>query len=174
MFSTLQMFGAGLALVSVLLALLGSEWMRFAWGDRRPASWRFTWRAFWVSELGAVSVLYYIRGGMGLLINGSATPPTAIQANQCHMQKAAISFADTDTQALFTHNWGLDVSSPTYFDPEILGIAIQGPAQPAQTYLPAFTFDFSNTNVLKVNKLSFLGTGGTYLIGIRRPMSVGQ
>ncbi len=115
----------------------------------------------------AVSVLYYIRGA-GVLINGSATPPTATQASQVVLQKAAVSFADTDTQALFTHNWGLDVSSPTYFDPEVLGIAILGPAQPAQSYLPAFTFDFSNTNVLKINKLSFLGTGGTYLLSIRK------
>jgi hypothetical protein len=59
-------------------------------------------------------------------------------------------------------------ATPTYFDPEILGIAVVGPAQAAQTYLPAFTFDFSNTNVLKINKLNFLGTGGSYLISVRK------
>jgi hypothetical protein len=115
----------------------------------------------------AVSVLYYIRGG-GVQINGSATPPTAIQASQVLLQRAVVSMADSDSQALFTHNMGLDVSSPTYFDPEILGIAVVGPAQAAQTYLPAFTFDFSNTNVLKINKLNFLGTGGSYLISVRK------
>jgi hypothetical protein len=116
----------------------------------------------------AVSVLYYIRGN-GVLINGSSTPPTAIQAQGVYTQKAAVTFADTDTQALFTHNMGLDASAPTYFDPEILGVAVIGTAQPAQTWLPAFTFDFSSTNVLKINKLNALGTGGTYLFGLRRP-----
>lgn len=115
----------------------------------------------------AVSVLYYVRGG-GVTILGSATPPTAIQANQVNLQKAVVSFADSDTQALFTHNWGLDASAPGYFDPEVLGVQVLGPAQAAQSYLPAFTFDLSNTNVVKINKLNFLGTGGTYLFGLRR------
>ena len=117
----------------------------------------------------AVSVLYFVRGGGGVLINGSATAPTAAQAQQVYAQKALISMADSDTQALFTHNWGLDVSSPTYLDPEILSVVGYGPAQAAQTYLPAFTFDLSNTNVVKMNKLNFLGTGGTYLVCLRRP-----
>lgn len=121
----------------------------------------------------SVSVLYYVRGA-GVLINGSATPPTAAQASQIPTQKALVSMADSDTQALFTHNWGLDVSSPTYLDPEILSVVGYGPAQVAQTYLPAFTFDFSNTNVLKMNKLSFLGTGGTYLIALRKPLGPWQ
>jgi hypothetical protein len=51
----------------------------------------------------AVSVLYYIRGG-GVQINGSATPPTAIQASQVLLQRAVVSMADSDTQALFTHS----------------------------------------------------------------------
>jgi len=115
----------------------------------------------------AVTVSYFIRGG-GVLINGSVTPPTKTQAQAVYVQKAQINFADSDTQALFTHNWGLDASAPTYFDPEILGPAVVGPAQTGQTWLPAFTFDFSNTNVLIVNKLNATGTGGTYIFGIRR------
>ncbi len=121
----------------------------------------------------SVSVSYYIRGGQ-TAINGSATAPTAAQAFQVQMQKAVISFADSDVQALFTHNWGLDASSPTYFDPEAWIVQFGAPAQAAATYFPCFTFDFANTNVVKINKLNFLGTGGTYLATLRRPHSLGQ
>lgn len=121
----------------------------------------------------SVSVNYYVRGGQ-TAINGSATPPTAAQAFQVQMQKAVINFADSDVQALFTHNWGLDISSPTYFDPEAWIEGYGSPAQVAATYMPLFTFDFANTNVVKINKLNFLGTGGTYLATLRRPHSLGQ
>jgi hypothetical protein len=83
-------------------------------------------------------------------------------------------FADSDTQALFTHNWGLDASAPTYFEPEILGPWNQGPAQAAGTWLPNFSFDLTNTNVVKINKLNFLGSGGTFMFTLRRPQTVGQ
>jgi hypothetical protein len=116
----------------------------------------------------AVSVSYYLRNGSGITILGSSTPPTAIQASGCQTQLALISFADSDTQALFTHNMGLDASAPSYLEPPVEGYGVYGPAQAAQTYMPAFTFDFSNTNVLKINKLNFLGTGGTYFFRIRR------
>jgi hypothetical protein len=122
----------------------------------------------------SVSVSYYVRGGGGVTILGSSTPPTAQQAAQVQMQKAVINFADADVQALFTHNMGLDASAPGYFDPEAWIEGYGSPAQPAATYMPNFTFDFSNTNVLKINKLNFLGTGGTYLATVRRPWSGSQ
>lgn len=123
--------------------------------------------------IGAVSVNYFIRGGP-VLINGSATPPTAVQASQVQKQTAQIIMLDADVQALFTHNWGLDASAPTYFEPEILGIVNQGPAQPAGTWLPNFSADWTNTNAVKLNKLNFLGSGGTFMVTLRRPHSVGQ
>ncbi len=174
-----MLIGAALlAVLAVVLPALVSrrfDLLRFAWGDfrSRPLAWREMWAGL-ADERGAVAVTYFLRNGNGLLINGAATPPTAIQASGVYVQKALISFADTDTQALFTHNWGLDVSAPTYFDPEILGIVQVGPAQAGQTWMPCFTFDLTNTNVVKINKLNFLGTGGTYLFGLRRPHSVGQ
>jgi hypothetical protein len=121
----------------------------------------------------AVSVNYFIRGG-NVLINGSSTPPTAIQASQVQKQVAQVVMADSDTQALFTHNWGLDASAPTYFEPEIFASGNQGPAQAGGTWLPNFSFDLTNTNAIKINKLNFLGTGGTFMFTVRRPQSVGQ
>jgi hypothetical protein len=121
-----------------------------------------------------MTVNYYLRNGAGVTIIGSATPPTAIQASACQTQVALVNFADADVQALFTHNMGLDASAPTYFEPQVEGYGVFGAAEAAATWLPAFSFDFSNTNVLKINKLNFLGTGGTYFFRIRRGQSVGQ
>ena len=123
------------------------------------------------SESGVVAVSYYIEGG-GITINGSTTPPTAIQAQQVPMQKALISVADTDTQALFTHNWGLGTSAPTYFNPEIFYYALLQTA--GGTFLTGFTFDVTNTNVVKINKLSYVGSGGSFVVTLRRPFSIGQ
>jgi len=122
------------------------------------------------TEAGVVAVTYYVRGG-GLNIV-STTPPTAIQANQVFKQTALISMADADTQALFTHNWGLDASAPQFFEPEILEYALL--TTTGGTYQSGLTFDVTNTNVVKVNKLNFLGTGGSFIVSVRRPHSLGQ
>jgi len=110
----------------------------------------------------AVTVSYYARGG-GVLINGSATPPTAAQANFVPTIKALVVFGVTaDVQALITHNWGLDASAPTYYDPEITYFQISD-----GTYSPSLTFDLSNTNVTKVNK-SGSNQGITVLVCLRK------
>ena len=162
---------SGAVLVGLLLALVAFMFSRYRIQGaivRGP----FTWRSFWGEELGAVSVLYFIRGGP-VIINGSATPPTAIQASQVQKQTAQVIFtADSDVQALFTHNWGLDASAPTYFEPEIL--YWEQLTNAGGTYVAGLTFDVTNTNVVKVNKLNFLGTGGTFIVTLRRPQSIGQ
>ena len=121
----------------------------------------------------AVTVAYYARSGIpggGVLINGSTTAPTAIQASNLPMMRALVTFAvDTDVQALVTHNWGLDASAVTYFDPEIF---LQGGQNLGanSSLAPNFSMDFSNTNVVKINKFNFVGTNGTYLFCLRRPV----
>lgn len=128
------------------------------------------WRDFFADESGAVTVTYYVAGG-GLTLIGT-TPPTAGQAQSVVMQKAVISMADGDTQALFTHNWGLGTSAPTYFDPEISYYAQL--TNSGGTWLFGLTFDLTNTNVVKINKLSFLGTGGSFVVTLRRPHTLTQ
>ena len=96
----------------------------------------------------AVNVLYYARGG-GVTIEGSATGPTATQAQFCPTIKAVVVFGVTaDVQALITHNWGLDASAPGYYDPEVQIVQISD-----GTYAPSLTVDWANTNVVKINKL---------------------
>ena len=123
----------------------------------------------------AVSVQYFVRSGIGGsgILAGSTTPPTPIQAGSVYAQKAVVVFtSDLDAQALFTHNWGLDASAPVFFDPQITHYMLLG--GPATTFLPAFTFDVSNTNVVKINKPAQGGTSGTYVVTLRKPHSVGQ
>lgn len=161
----------GAVLLGLLLALVAFTFSRYRLqgGISRGA---FSWRSFWREELGVVNVLYFIRGGV-VTINGSATNPTAIQASQVQKQTAEIVMGDADVQALFTHNWGLDASAPTYFEPEIsevTGLILNA----GGTYLTGFTFDRTNTNVVKINKLNFAGSGGTWVVSLRRPQSIGQ
>lgn len=163
------LYGAALvALLIALAALVDVDFLRYAFGDRIKR--RFTWREFFASEVGAVSVTYYARGGSGVRINGSTTAPTQIQASFLMKQSAVIVFGVTaDAQALFTHNWGLDASAPTYFDPEVLYV------EPISvtTYQPLFTFDRSNTNVLAINKPATDGPT-TIRVTLRRPHSIGD
>jgi hypothetical protein len=122
----------------------------------------------------SVTVTYSVRGG-GLnpvRILASTTQPTATQAAQVVKQAALIAFgADGDTQALFTHNWGLDASAPAYYEPIPCVVFM---ALPTTTVAVNFTFDFSNTNVLAINKASATGSACTILVELHKPHSVGQ
>lgn len=119
-------------------------------------------------EAGVVVVQYFIRGG-GVAINGSATGPTAAQANQVMKQTARITMAAADVQAAFTHNWGLDNSSPTFYEPEIL----VWQQSDMTSYAPSLTFDVANTNVVLINKNTSVGLVGI-IVTLRRPHSMGQ
>lgn len=155
------------ALITLLPALVHSEHrnvIREAW--RRPLRLAL---GVLSEELGAVTVTYYIRGGVAR-INGSTTGPTAAQASEVYRQQAVIVFGVVgDTTALFTHNWGLDASGPGYFAPEILF----EPISTGTTSWPLITFYRGNTNVLVVGKVAG-DTATTVLVSLRRPHSVGQ
>lgn len=160
-------YGAAL-LLALLFASPALDRLNFKpFGDFRLR--RFSLWDFVRSELGAVSVSYYVRGGAGVTINGSATPPTAQEAVQCFKQAAKVVFGVTaDAQALFTHNWGLNASAPGYVEPEILVDCLS-----TTTYFPLLTFDRTNTNVLAINKPA-TDAPTTLYVTIRRPHSIGQ
>jgi hypothetical protein len=117
----------------------------------------------------AVTVTYYVRGG-NTLINGSTTAPTAAQASQVMKQSAVIVFgvAGDVANALFTHNWGLDASAPTYNEPEI----IMSPVS-STTSWPMISFYRANTNVLQVMRPAG-DAPTTIVVQLRRPHSAGQ
>ena len=86
-------------------------------------------------------------------------------------QNAAVAMGDTETFALFTHNWGLPASFPSFLFPFIsyrqgdIGV---GPS----TQLGNLTFNISNTNVITINKLAGVGSGGTFIVTLMRPSSL--
>jgi hypothetical protein len=117
----------------------------------------------------AVTVTYYVRGG-NTLINGSTTAPTAAQASQVMKQAAVIVFgvAGDVASALFTHNWGLDASAPTYGEPEVIMEPLTN-----STSWPAISFWRANTNVLQVMRPA--GDAATTIrVTLRYPHSAGQ
>jgi len=134
---------------------------------RRP--WRSLLRELALSDLGAVSVTYYIRGN-GVIVNGSTTAPTATQANNVMKQSAVCVFGIVDDiQALFTHNWGLDISAGPFFEPEVL----VEPISFATTSWPLLTFWRVSSNVLSINRRAG-DIATTVLVTLRRPHSIGQ
>lgn len=156
--TTIRNLGASLlAALSILLVLAREAFERVK--DWTPPG-------LMPGTAGAVSVLYSIRG-VGVTINASATPPTAPQAAQCQKQSAKVVFGVTaDAQALFTHNWGLDISAVTYFEPEIFVNPIS-----TTTYWPLLTFDWTSaSNVMIINKPA-TDAPTTFIVTIRRPYS---
>lgn len=125
----------------------------------------------------AVTVLYSVSEGpqAGLPIFSSATPPTAIQAAVVQEIVAEVNWALADTQALITHNFGFSASAAgNFFRPQTIGpVWINGPLG-GGTNAPFVSFDFTNTNVLKVNKLGVAGTEGTFVLYLRRPWSASK
>ena len=161
----------GAVLLALLVMLLPALAHKQHWNVIRE-DWRYPLRlvcGVLQGELGAVTVTYYARNSGGVTINGSATPPTGGQASQVYKQSALVVFGVTaDAQALFTHNWGLDGSAPGYYEPEVSINPIS-----TTTYYPCLTFDFTNTNVVKVNKAA-TDMPTTLVVTLRRPHSVGQ
>lgn len=112
-------------------------------------------------------------GAPSVLIN-STTPPTAQQASTTQKIVAQINFAQADTFVLVTHNWGLGASAVNFLDPEIFFEAVS-PLSAAGTFVPNVTYDRTNTNVLRVNKVqSGGGTDFTANLTLRRPWSASQ
>ncbi len=121
------------------------------------------------SELGTIAIVYSARNNNGLLVLANATPLTAIQASQVQKITGLLSFAVGDGLALFTHNWGLDASSVSYYEPEIICV----PASVAGgSFVPCITFGRISGNVFQIGIPA--GTAGTFEITARRPHSVGQ
>jgi hypothetical protein len=162
----------GAALVALLVTVLPALAHKQHWNVIRE-DWRYPLRlVFGVlsEELGAVTVTYFIRGG-NTVINGSTTGPTTSQAAQLVKQAAVVVFGVVaDIQALFTHNWGLDLSAGTFYEPEIIWEPI---STTGNTAWPLITFWRVNSNVVSVNKL-VSDTAVTGLVTLRKPHSTGM
>lgn len=134
-------------------------------------SWRIPLRAalrgFALEDAG-YTVTYCWPGGAS---GPSTTNPTATQASQVNLQTAVVAMGDTETFAYFTHNWGLPASFPTFLFPLIfsrvsdLGVGVN-------TFATALTFNITNTNVVIINKISSVGSGGSFIVTMMRPVTL--
>ena len=125
----------------------------------------------------AVSVFYNVPAAPvgGLPIINSSTPPTAAQAALIQEIVVEVNMALADTQALVTHNFQFNASDAgNFFRPQVIGPNwINGPVGGGSN-VPFVSFDWTNTNVLKVNKLGVAGTEGTFILYLRRPHSMAR
>lgn len=154
---------AAVYLGAVLLGLLAS--LPALVQKQHWRKWKFSLRDLAFSELGVVVVTYCNRG-----FAISTTPLTPAQASQVPAQAAQIFWADADTGALFIHNWGLPNSYPNWLLPQIFfEKSIGGPTATEASFRTNFTFGIALTNSISITKNSVsAGTGGTYVVWIRR------
>jgi hypothetical protein len=103
----------------------------------------------------------------------TTTPPTGAQASNLPCQVAQVFFADTDTQAIVIHNWGilLGQSFATFGWPIVMYPINISQVAMADSFTTNFTFGLANSNQVYINKPVGAGTGGTYLVYMFLPSS---
>jgi hypothetical protein len=106
----------------------------------------------------------------GGFTGGSATAPSAAQAQQVQAMSALVGFTDTDTTWTFTHNWGLSAAQAAALLPQV----IVNPVSGAQTVAPVIAVNVtSSTNVVTFTKVQATGSGMTVSVWLRRAHSIG-
>jgi hypothetical protein len=163
-FNAMKFFGAALlALALVLVPALV---------DPQHMVWALT-AASMLGLAGAVTVTYKFP------VSGT-TPPTAIQSSRIPTVTGLINWLESDTTGLFTHNFGISTGlgfaglqpSLLSFFPEV----IITPVLNSGTVYPNIQIDYttSDGNQLVFFKGSIAGTGGTVLLTVRKPHSIGM
>jgi hypothetical protein len=167
----ITIYGAALLLALLIASPALDKYNLKPFGDWRPKPWRSLLRGLWACEQGAVTVTYYIRGG-NTVINGSTTGPTTAQAAQLVKQSAVVVFGVlADIQALFTHNWGLDLSAGPFYEPELAWEPIS--TDPGNSGYAMVTFLRVNSNVVSANKINGQ-VATTGVLTLRKPHSLGM
>jgi len=94
----------------------------------------------------------------------TTTAPVGAEAANLPVQVAQLFFADTDSQGIVVHNWGilLGQSFATFGWPICEIVAILGGG--TNSFSTNFTFGLTNSNQVYVNKPVGTGTGGTFLL----------
>lgn len=126
--------------------------------------------------LGLVTVTYpsfQTGNGLGGGYLGGTTAPTPAQSYTQQAMAVAVSFADGDTSATITHNFGVSAAQLAALMPYIQWYCQQLTTPATGTYA-ILTFALTNSNVITVSKTSNVGTGGTYVVIVRRPWSASE
>jgi hypothetical protein len=97
---------------------------------------------------------------------GGTVPPTVVQMIGINSLVALINYADTDTLITITHDMQITALGLSCLQPYIR-YYWQALAATTNTY-PVLTFALTNSNVVTINKISAVGTGGTLVVQISR------
>ena len=98
---------------------------------------------------------------------GGTVAPTTAQVATVNAVVASVAFADADTIATFTHNFGLTAAQAACLQPYLQWY---NDGTSLGTVAPFFTFT-RTTNVITINKTSVVGSNCTIIVIVRRPMS---
>jgi hypothetical protein len=124
-----------------------------------------------IGLLGTVVVTYAsFQDGSGPheAYTGGTVAPTQNQTTTVNAVVAQVSTADSDTVALITHNFNVSTAQAAALQPYIQYYATTGAGT------TPLTFALTSANVITVGKNGFTGSGGTYVVIIRRPYSASQ
>lgn len=102
---------------------------------------------------------------------GGTTAPTTAQSATVNAVVAQVSFGDTDTIATITHSLGITTAQLAALQPYVQ-MYLQTAAATTNTY-PLLTVALTNSSTVTINKVSNTGTGGTWVVIIRRPGTPG-
>jgi hypothetical protein len=142
---------------ALLLVLVGAVVSVFALHLNLPAVAVYV--ALSVGLIGTASVTYADP------VSGASAPSAAV-ASASQSLTATVTFADGDTQATVTHNWGLTTAQLNKLRPWIHHYYTTSP-----TVFSQLAFALS-TNAVTINKNSTAtGSGGTLNVVIQRPWS---
>jgi hypothetical protein len=104
----------------------------------------------------------------------TTTAPTGAEASQLPCQVAQVFMADTDTEAIVVHNWGILMgpSFATFGWPIIIMNKILGAGTAAEggSLATNFTFGLANSNQVYIEK-AVGAAGGTFLVYLFLPSS---
>lgn len=124
-----------------------------------------------VAMLGAVTVTYgSFQDGSGPHggYTGGTTAPTLAQSAGVNVVVATVAMGDTDTTATITHNMNVTAAQLAALQPFVtIGVTTPG------TVVPLLSYALTSANVVTITKGSLTGSGGTYVVVIRRPGTPG-
>lgn len=106
----------------------------------------------------------------------STTAPTGAQAAKTMVVVAEVNWADSDTTSLVTHNFGLGTVVTNQFPttgqymPEVILTPVSASTAPFSSQTIAWT----NSVAITIGKGSIVGSGGTFVIYMRLPHSIGM
>lgn len=94
--------------------------------------------------------------------------PTILQALGVNMITAKLNWSDSETTALFTHNFQLSTAQLANLWP-IIDINID--AASTTTVMPILGIALTNSSVVTISKPTTVGTQGTLILVLLRPFS---